>query len=170
MRPMRAVFPLLSAAVITACGAQAGDEGNVGEGEEESGMTLALDATYDHVRAGAQLVMSYDASISTFVGWVQNTTQETLCRVRVEVHLSNGTELGPTAPSDLQPGERMDATLTAAGEMFDGWSAHPETSSCSGEGVDEHGEGGEHGEEGSGEHGGDREPRGERSDEQRSEG
>jgi hypothetical protein len=35
----------------------------------------------------------------------ENTTQQTLCDVRVEVHLSSGTELGPTERTDLAPGE-----------------------------------------------------------------
>jgi hypothetical protein len=160
---MKVLFPLLFATAITGCGSQAENEGSGSAEEEESGRTLALDATYDQVRGGAQLVMAYDASLNSFVRRVENTTQETLRVVRVEVHLSNGTELGPTPSSDLQPGERLDATLTAAGETFDGWSAHPETSSCSGEAAGEHGddgehgEGSEHGEGGSGEHGRDRE-------------
>ena len=47
------------------------------------------------VRAGARLVLRYDAATQTFVGTVENTTSVTLSQVRVEVHLSNGVELGP---------------------------------------------------------------------------
>jgi uncharacterized protein (DUF849 family) len=55
-------------------------------------------------------------------------------------HLSNGRELGPTTPADLEPGEKRDVTLTAESDDFDGWSAHPEV----GSGEHGHGEGGEH--------------------------
>ena len=78
---------------------------------------------------------------------MENTTNNTLKQVRVEVHLSNGIELGPTTPADLKPGEIMDLTLKARCGGFDGWTAHPEV----GEGG-----GGEHGGgEGEGEHGGE---------------
>ena len=78
-------------------------------------------------------------------------------RVRVEVHLPNGKELGPTKPGDLKPGEKREVTLKPESKDFDGWSAHPEV------GNEEHGHGedgehakrekGEHGREGRGEHG-----------------
>ena len=72
-----------------------------GSEDEESGQQFAKDETYDNVRNGARLILNYDASTSTFVGTVENTTNQTLSQVRVEVHLSNGTELGPTTPRDL---------------------------------------------------------------------
>ncbi|HAK54787.1 MAG: FxLYD domain-containing protein [Vicinamibacterales bacterium] len=123
---------------------------------EESGTELALDATYDELRGGARLILAYDAERSAFSGTVENVTEEPLARVRVEVHLSNGTELGPTPAADLAPGESTEVTLSASGE-FDAWSAHAEV------GNEEHGgeADGEHdeGEEEGGEH--DREGRGE---------
>ena len=61
-----------------------------GEGGEESGTQFALGDTFDEVRAGARLVLSYDSATNTFKGMVENTTTATLRRVRVEVHLSNG--------------------------------------------------------------------------------
>jgi hypothetical protein len=160
MNPVKCLFALLFAVVIAACGSDAQIEAEADTGTEESGEMLALDATYDMVRNDARLVLSYDPALSSFVGSVENTAEQTLCRVRVEVHLSNGTELGPTTPIDLEPGEQSDVSLPAAEETFDGWTAHPEVSSCDGEGSGEHeGEGeegsGEHdeeGEEGSGEH------------------
>jgi hypothetical protein len=124
-----------------------------GDGEE-SGTELALDATYDEMRGGARLILAYDAERGAFTGTVENVTEEPLSRVRVEVHLSNGTELGPTTSADLAPGESTEVTLSASGE-FDAWSAHAEV------GGEEHGgeADGEHdeGEEESGEH--DREGR-----------
>ena len=125
-----------------------GTEGeNDGEGEE-SGTRLALDEIYDTVRNGARLILRYDSASNTFVGTVENTTENILRRVRVEVHLSNGTELGPTTPVDLAPGEVIDVTVSAAGEEFTGWTPHAEVDTGDG---GEHGEGGEEG-EGGGEH------------------
>ena len=117
-----------------------------GEEGEESGTELTLDESYDDVRNGARLVLSYDAQTNSFNGTVENTTEEKLERVRVEVHLSNGKELGPTTPADLGPGEKRDVKLTATSSDFDGWTAHPEV------GSGEHGHSGEDGGEGGGEH------------------
>ncbi len=121
-----------------------------GESGEESGVEFSLAETYDNIRNGARLILAYDAESNSFIGTVENTTEETLDRVRVEVHLSNGTELGPTTPADLKPGEKMDVKLPATNKPFERWTAHPEV------GSNEHGhgeEGGEHGGEVSGEHG-----------------
>ena len=49
-------------------------------------------------------------STGTFKGTVENTTEKVLERVRVEIHLSNGKELGPTKPGDLKPGEKREIT------------------------------------------------------------
>ena len=97
-----------------------------GEHGEESGTQYALEDTYDVVRAGARLILSYDSGSNTFTGTVENVTNDILRRVRVEVHLSNGIELGPTTPADLVPGEVMDISLEASGQPFETWSAHPE--------------------------------------------
>lgn len=120
------------------------------EDAEESGVELALNETYDRVRNGARLTLTYNAQNNAFNGTVENTTDETLKQVRVEVHLSNGKELGPTTPGDLAPGEKREILLAATSTNFDGWTAHPEV------GESEHNheaEGGEHGTEGEGEHG-----------------
>ena len=96
------------------------------EGDEESGTQFALSDTFDEVRAGARLILSYDATANAFIGTVENTTSITLSQVRVEVHLSNGTELGPTTPIDLDAGQSVDITLPATSQPFTSWSAHPE--------------------------------------------
>ena len=115
-------------------------EGSHDEEGEESGTELALNEIYDNVRNGARLILAYDKQSNSFNGTVENTTDETLQRVRVEVHLSSGVELGPTTPADLRPGEKRNVKLTATSKNFDGWSAHPEV------GVSEHGSGEERGE------------------------
>ncbi len=118
------------------------------EGGEESGTRYAKDETHDESRRGVRLVLRYDPDQDAFVGTVTNTSDAVLNRVRVEVHLSNGVELGPTTPGDLQPGESAQITLPADGEQFDAWSAHPES------GSDEHGTEGDagHGTEEDAEH------------------
>ena len=97
-----------------------------GEGDEESATQYAMNATYDETRAGARLILTYEAGANAFVGTVINTTDATQKSVRVEVHLSNGTELGPTVPTDLAPGESASVSLPATEESFSTWSAHPE--------------------------------------------
>ena len=87
--------------------------GKSGVHSEESGTQFARSEAYDEVRAGARLILSYDSAANAFTGTVENTTEATLSRVRVEVHLSNGTELGPTTPVDLAPGQAVDVTLEA---------------------------------------------------------
>ena len=87
--------------------------------EEESGFELTLDETYDTVRNGARLVLTYDAESNSFIGFVENTTDKPLKQVRIEVHLSNGVELGPTTPTDLSPGERIEVILKATNRDFD---------------------------------------------------
>lgn len=100
-------------------------DGGAEEGEE-SGVQLELSETFDEVRAGARLILSYDSTDNLFKGTVENTTDSTLRRVRVEVHLSNGIELGPTTPVDIWPGRMIDVILTATGDPFTSWSAHAE--------------------------------------------
>ena len=67
-----------------------------------------------------------DAQRIAFDGTVENTTGATLRQVRVEVRLSDGAELGPTTPVDLEPGETSAVTLSGTATEFEGWTAHPE--------------------------------------------
>ena len=140
-------------------GGESGGESAASGGEEGSGAnTLAPDETFDMVRSGARLILSYDAPSNSFKGTVENTTNNVLGRVRIEVHLSNGTELGPTPPIDMAPGEVVAINLPATPASFTGWIAHAEVGS-GGEGSQsggEHGSGGESG----GEHGSGGERRG----------
>ena len=136
-----------------------------GEGAEGSGAdSLALDETYDAVRSGARLILNYDAPSNSFKGTVENTTNGVLGRVRIEVHLSNGAELGPTTPTDMAPGEVVAINLPATPASFTGWAAHAEVG-AGGEGSEsgeEHRDGGENsgGRESGGEHGSSGERRG----------
>ena len=97
-----------------------------GETGEESGTVLSLNETYDTTRKGVRLVMAYNAEDNSFNGTVENITDETLREVRVEVHLSNGVELGPTTPVDLGPAVKREVRLEATSENFDAWTPHAE--------------------------------------------
>ena len=101
-------------------------ESEGGEVGEESGIQYALEEELDEVRAGMRLILSYDSASNTFSGTVQNTTGAEMSRVRVEVHLSTGVELGPTTPVELAPGESADIKLPVTDQPFEAWSAHPE--------------------------------------------
>ena len=107
-------------------GTESGSEFS-GDSEEGSGAAnmLALDETFDMVRAGARLILRYDAPSNSFKGTVENTTNGVLSQVRIEVHLSNGTELGPTPPIDMAPGEVAAINLPATAAAFTGWIAMP---------------------------------------------
>ena len=143
-------FTLILIIGITGCSS---DEENsmtanpvaAGASDEESSVRYGLTDTYDNVRNGARLVISYDAATDAFTGTVTNTTGAILTQVRVEVHLYNGTvtvdELGPTPNVDLKPDESHSITLPAMGHSFTEWVAHPEVGPSSG-GSGEGGEGG----------------------------
>jgi hypothetical protein len=102
-----------------------------GDGEgEEGGHYIGRGESWDALRSGARLILAFDSASSRFTGTVQNTTESLLCAVRVEVHLSSGVELGPTAAKDVAAGQSMSIILPAGGRSFDRWTAHPEVSPC----------------------------------------
>ena len=113
-----------------------GEHGDEGEGSEkaksgtedgeEDATQYGLGDTFDQLRAGSRLIVSYNATDNAFLGTVENVSETTLDRVRVEIHLSNGVELGPTPSIDLSPGEFADVRLDATSQPFDTWSAHAE--------------------------------------------
>lgn len=121
---------------------------------EESAEQLTKGQSYDHERTGSRLVLAYVEQTRSFVGTVENVSAEPLSRVRVEVHLSNGVELGPTTPVDLAPGASHAVSLEAPEAPFETWSAHAEVGGAEGEHEHE-GEEGEHEGRESGEHEGD---------------
>ena len=86
---------------------------------------LTLFDTLHFLRAGAQLVLSYNFAARAFTGTLENTTEATLRRVGVEVHFSNGTKLDLTNPVDLDPGQIVAITLPAPLQTFLLWTACP---------------------------------------------
>ena len=135
-------------------GEHAGREG--GEGGEEGGAYLAKLTRQDEVFAnGARLVLEFNPSTQVFAGSVTNTMAGTLSQVRVEIHLDNGTELGPTKRIDVGPGQTVPVELGTFGEEFSSWVSHPEAGVEQGHGAGgEEGGEGHGGREGRGEHGG----------------
>jgi len=141
---------VMSAVVLTlsTCTSKNGEHGEWDHDEsgEESGTQYGLNDTCNELRNGIRLILFYDSHSSDFVGTTENTTDNTIQKVRVEVHLSNGIELGPTAQVDLAPDETNNVTLSASDQTFNKWSAHAETGSSEhgheGEGDREHGQGG----------------------------
>ena len=131
-----------------------------GQGGEpgESGTQYQKGQTASETREGVVLVIAYDSASDAFIGTVRNTNNRTVQHVRVEAHLSNGVELGPTPRVDLAAGETRPVNLSAESQSFTGFSVHVELGlgehgGSGGEGSGEHGGGGES-REGGGEHGG----------------
>ena len=67
-----------------------GSEGEHGEESGESGIRYGVAETAQEARSGVRLELRFDAASEIFTGTVVNTTAEPVSRVRVEVHLSNG--------------------------------------------------------------------------------
>lgn len=115
---------LLVATIVVLTNLPFGGEGT--ESAEQTGQ-YTLDETYDNVVNGMRLILKYDSQNNAFIGTVQNTLNTIIPDVRVEVHQSNGIELGPTPRSPLAPGETRSIRLDAIGTNFDKWTAHPES-------------------------------------------
>lgn len=130
-------------------------ESSHSEEGEESNTQYSKTDKFEGVRKGVHMVLAYDAETESFKGTVKNVLETMIQKVRVEVHLSNSVELGPTTAIDLEPGDSHEVVLSAKGQEFETWSTHAESGSH--EHGHNHEEGGEHshGEEGGHEHGGD---------------
>lgn len=127
------------------------------EGGEEDGIQFSKSEVYDEVKKGTHLILKYNAEANAFMGTVENTTDDLIENVRVEVHLSNGLELGPSTPVDLKPAGKVEIKIDAGEKEFETWSTHAEVGNSEhnhegGEGEHSHGEEGEHTHEGEGAH------------------
>ncbi len=122
---MRRVFVaglvLLAALLAPACSGSPtepsethGPEGTGGE-TGESGTRYAPGDEARELRGGVELVMRFEAAAERFTGTVRNTASQTVRDARVEIHLSNGMELGPTPRVDLGAGEARPVELDARG-------------------------------------------------------
>ena len=126
------------------------------EEEGEGGTRYSKSKKLDEVKRGVHLVLMYESASQTFVGTIKNVSNKPVTRARVEIHLSNKVELGPTTPTTIEPGKQITIKLPAKGQKFEWWTAHAEVGSAEGG----HGEGseggGEHGRSERGEHEGER--------------
>lgn len=95
------------------------------EGEEDGTQYTKADIC-NVTKHGVNLTLSFRAEENAFVGKVKNVSTKTVDDVRVEVHLSNGTELGPTKRVDLAPGEEIAIHIPAGTNEFETWSTHAE--------------------------------------------
>lgn len=118
---MALVFTL----ILMACAGSPTESGEAGE----SGTQYGLADEAKETRSGIELVMRYDSQQEMFTGTLTNTTNATVSNVRVEIHLSNGVELGPTSRVNMTAGETSSVTLDASGQNFNQWSVHVELGS-----------------------------------------
>ena len=91
----------------------------------QSGLNKHSDPV-QHVQGGARVILTYDPQSRSIKGHVENTTTQTLKRVRVNVRLSNGVKLGPTHAIDIAPEETRKIEFTEIAGDFTGWTAHVE--------------------------------------------
>ena len=114
-----------------ATGHEEGNENSLEEGSEDQ--MLGKNETYDVSKNGGRLVLSYDEASKSFKGYIKNTSGKTLSRARVEIHLSNGVELGPTRPVNIGAYGYKAITIPTAGNVFSSWVTHVEYGASEGE-------------------------------------
>lgn len=135
---------LLASMVVSASYFQPEEKG------EEKGEKLLLNETYDSVKGGVRIILSHNVVSEAFIGTMENVTNKNIKSARVEVHLSNGVELGPTKSVNLSAGKKSNVELSVEDNKFIWWKTHAEV------GQDEHKRNheGEHGREHKNEHDG----------------
>ncbi|WP_143592006.1 hypothetical protein [Tenacibaculum holothuriorum] len=99
-----------------------------GENEEDDTL-LQKNETFNQTKKGVQLVLKFDEKSNTFKGFMQNKYNKPIKRARVEIHLSNGKELGPTKPITLQPNQKHELVIKSTKKGFTTWSTHAEVGS-----------------------------------------
>lgn len=65
-----------------------------------------------------EFIIRFEDARTAFTGTVKNTTSSAVKQVRVEVHLSNGAELGPTPRVELKAGDTKDVFLEGREQSF----------------------------------------------------
>lgn len=89
-----------------------------GELRAQHGVT---DTAWDRV-GSIDLILCYDEEFQVFIGTLTNTGHLAVPGARLEVQLSNGVRLGPTARALLAPGQVLALELHAHGQRFRAWS------------------------------------------------
>lgn len=88
---------------------------------EGPGERYGLDDVYDQVHQGVRLILAYNRPAFSFMGSVENVSDEAVEKVRVKIQLSNGTELGPSEAVNLVPGEKSGVKIDAFEQVFEWW-------------------------------------------------
>ena len=132
-------------------GSEGGSEGSEGSESGNGSLSFSIDESCSILKSGIQLQLAYDKATQSFTGSALNVSSQIATRVRVEIHLSNSVELGPTTNVDLAPGNQTNIVLPAKGQTFATWTAHAEVGNAEGGegGSSEGSEGGNEGSEGS---------------------
>ena len=120
-------------------GGEGSGEGSVDGAErgEEASPARPITESIAGTRGDQAYAFSFHADTELFVGTVENISEtNVVCGSRTEIHLGVGgsvTELGPTIPEDLAPGDILDVVLYLhpfpAGEAVT-YQLHPEASAC----------------------------------------
>ncbi len=95
---------------------------NLDENVQELGDQLKVNENYEQEIDGLHVIVSYHAPTSSFIGFIENTTNKIISNIRIEIYLSNAVELGPTRPGSLQPGEMKNISLLVHNQGFSEWS------------------------------------------------
>ena len=104
----------------------AGEAGNEGGEAGEPGALCAMSETARQSRSGVDPARSFDRATASFAGTVTNPTAAPVAGVRVEIHLSNGVEPGPTPLLTLNPSQASPVARDARGQEFTTWQVHLE--------------------------------------------
>ena len=102
-----------------------------GEGEEK-GIEYSIDQSCEVIQNGCYLYLSFDKDKNEFIGYAKNLSDRTLTGVRLEIHLDNGIELGPTRRVTLAPEAVVNLSLKGSSRKFSKWTAHLEVGSSEG--------------------------------------
>jgi len=105
-------------------GAATADEGNA------PGTFIPVTDTWDSVRDGLHVVLSYDEGLDAFKGMITNNTSGTLCDAQVSVQLENGPDLGPSTPVDLDAGAARPVEIRVDGEPVQFFAATSMMQDC----------------------------------------
>jgi hypothetical protein len=93
--------------------------------------TYGLDEIHDQIYDGVRLILAYHRASFSFIGSIENVTDNAIKKVRVKVHLSTGVKLGPTEPKDLDQGEKSGIKIEATGYVIEWWKPQLESRSGS---------------------------------------
>ncbi len=110
---------ILSSVLIEPYSAQ-----EIPENKKSEIQQLGINETYNDVRNGIRLILSYNHGSSSFVGTAENITEQILQSVSVRIILSSGSSLGPIFLTEVMSGDTRTINLSDEHQMFNWWIAH----------------------------------------------